>query len=443
MEDRFSRSVIAPDPQERRKIVVGNIPYSWYPTVSEDGSVRIIHPGTVGRRLFELSGDEDAARDYLEAVKDIAVTLPNGGLAYYYPRQVKISRLLGPDLAYSGMTAGDVLAGYVAVLRKHREASRWCNAREAYLALAFPWEQGGVNLGNRALLELPLFRSAPEVVLNGWLHALLFMGDYVQESSDGEAHDFMQNNLQFLSRTLSHYDDGACRLSRYSDCSPYRVSLAWDAKKEPDFHVFYKSRLDDLDNVVVRLEFLDNPDGAPSLYDNQLIAPMRRPGFVTATITASQKYDTVLVSKSGPFSVTLDPGRHDWMATTPKPTGKRIKTESTESDGDELHTVNLSSAQLGLMGGCATSFTKFKRQNYYHMQHVVALLYLAETAGCSKEVKDSYISYAEKWFEYAQRQDLPEGLSFAEPEDVMAALHRGKAIQHFDSFATLRKLSGL
>lgn len=292
-------------------------------------------------------------------------------------------------------------------------------------------------MGNRAILELPLFRSAPEVVLNGWLHALLFLNDYVQLCGNHRAERFLQRNLHFLSETLNEYDDEEIGLSKYSDASPYRISLNWEPGSSPNFYAYYRSKHAGLEDIVIPLERLNNPDGIPSLYDNQILGSGASSGHASATITSSSKYDTIILSPHTKFSVTIDPGRHNWTATTPGLSGQRIKLNSRRTDGGQLHGVNVS-AHVSLMAGCATTFTKFGNQNYYHMQHVVALLYLAKTCRCNRDIKHVLISYSQKWLSYAKHSVVPDGLVFTDPDEVLAGVQRGKPIKRYGSFRELQ-----
>lgn len=439
---RLSQTTIVDDPANRSKIIIDQLPYSWYPAVSGGQDTRIIHPGPIGRLLLELSHREPEVRAYLNAIEQFGVRLPNQGLAFYYPKSIKISRLLGPDYVYSGMTAADVLAGYTAVLRNIPDAKAWCHAKEAFLALSYPWDSGGVNFANHAILELPLFHSPPEIVLNGWLHALLFLHDYVETTMDEEADAFLRQNIAFLAKTLAQYDDEGTGLSRYSDSSPYRISIAFQRNQPLELFAYYQSKHAELENIVVPLSRLDNPEGEASPYDNQLLDIDVRRGVASAMITASQKYDTYLLSTNGPISITLDPGRHDWLATTPKASGRRIKLASQFIPGSEIHAVMLSTPQLDLIKGCHTSFTKTGRQNYYHVQHAVALLYLSKSGPWKPAERQAMEHYSLKWLEYMKTTLIPPGLSFSPLEDVLAALHRGKAIKRFASIEEILPARG-
>jgi len=432
---KFSRVVWVDPAADKLKRIVDGLPYTWYPTVSADQRVRVLHPGPIGRRLFKLADQADAAREFLAAMQNVGVRLPNGGLAFYYPKQIRIARLEGPDYVYSGMTAADVLAGYTAVLKKNPSAKSWCDAREAFLAMSYPWDKGGVNLAGRAILELPLFRSAPEIVLNGWLHALLFLQDYVTLTGDAEAADLLNNNVKFLASTLSHYDDETVGLSRYSDLSPYSISITCERDAEPCFYMYYKARCAGLDDVMIPLRILPDEFGR-SLYDNQLISWNARTGKGKATISFTQKYDGYLVSNKGPFTITIDTGRHDWQATVPKSGGKRVQLASQPLPGQEGHVADLQQIDSAFRGN-HTAFTKEGRKNYYHVQHVVALLYLARSGAWQKEDQEALTHYAVKWLGYMQNTIPPLDMAFATPQEVFAALHRGKAIRRFEKVEDL------
>ena len=435
-EIRFSKTATAPEPSDRLDFIAADgLPYSWYPTVPDSERVRILHPGGVGRRLYTLAKDPASAERYLHAMKSVGVRLPNGGWAWYYPRSIRISRLLGPDLKYSGMTAGDVLGGFTEVMRLHG-ATTWCHADDALKSLTFPWNEGGVSLNGVALLELPMFRSPPEVVLNGWLHSLLFLHDYAEISHDEGAAELLSDNLAFMAKTLHEYDDQETGLSRYSDATPYKVNIQWaKARTAPKFFVWYTSKHIEISDVVVKLDELVNPPGGPSLYDNQILA--RAEGSAQIQLTATQKFDTYLVCHGAPFSATVDPGLHAYDSTVPRRSGNLIQLDSqpVSNRTGGFHALAINEANL--MKGSPTAFSKKGGENYYHVQHIVALLYLSRFKAAQPWIKEGMEHYARRWMSVMKGGQVPVDRPFSDPQRVLTAMCGGKPIKHATNFVDL------
>ena len=75
-------------------------------------------------------------------------------------------------------------------------------------------------------LELPLFYSPPEIILNGWLHALLNYGDYVTEFPNLENRAIWNRNIRYLVDLLPSFDDPENRISLYSNTTPLHLREA-------------------------------------------------------------------------------------------------------------------------------------------------------------------------------------------------------------------------
>ena len=432
-EARMSKLVAAPDPAQRADFVGDDgLPYSWYPTVEGDGKWRVLHPGGVGRRLFELAQDAEASRIYLERMKTVGVKLPNGGWAWYYPRHIRISRLLGPDLKYSGMTAGDILGGYTEVLRRHPEAYQWCNPSDILESLYFPWQHGGVSLAGKAILELPLFRSPPELVLNGWLHALLFLNDYILVTQDARAQAFYEANVTFLAETLEDFHDRDTGLSRYSDLSPYKVRLAC-SEPEQQFLAWYGPKRSGLPELVYPLCPVDGKLGV-SPYDNQLLTRESDGKAKSAMVSSSAKYTTAIVS-TGPFKVTVDPGVTNYVSTVPLKSGRTLVVPAERIKGSGLYVASLQGVPL--LSGTPTTFSKAGQKNYYHVQHVVALYYLAKFGRVNRAVRDAFVYYAERWQRTLTEFRPPAEYAFYDPDHVLRAMQGGKPLRMVEQFKEL------
>ncbi len=118
-----------------------------------------------------------------EAVAGCLTELPNGGLALYYPRPFDHPL---PDQRVSLQRhRARKAAGRLLALHPRRRAQEACAglacgcARHRQIA-SVPFEQGGVCVDGKIILEAPNYRSCPETVLNGWIDVLLHLYDYLQ-----------------------------------------------------------------------------------------------------------------------------------------------------------------------------------------------------------------------------------------------------------------------
>jgi len=283
--------------------------------------------------------------------------------------------------------------------------------------LAYSYYDGGLNLNNAAQLEIPLFRSAPEVVLNGWIHALFFIKDYLEYSGDEEALALLRSNYAFLAQSLPRYHDERTGLSKYSDLVPYRVRL------EPggdDYSVLYipRSRFRGAisDSLVFELKQLDSR----SPYDNQVVKTNKV--YTLAWVACSSLYDTYLFRESGPFTLSVNTGVFSHKRATPASGGEKITIESQQMG--PYHVASLSSRRDELFCGFPTNFSKWGRENYYHVYHVVSLLCLLAmgsnddfNAAQRQEMK----KWIKKWMQAVDRH-TSQGLQFTSYEQLLKEL---------------------
>jgi len=394
-------------------IIVNDVPYYPYWQGKEDEFV--FHPMAYGSFFSDISCSASVEK-YLDAFVQMAHPLPNGGLLWYYPDNFQLNRFLGPDLHPSAISQGRILGGIVHLDQR-------CNlglsnlARRIFLGLAFDYYQGGLNLENRALLEIPLFRSAPEIILNGWLHALLFLSQYAKYYQDQEAYSLLRSNLEFLGKSLEGFHDPRTGLSLYSDLGPYRV------KVEPaveDLVVFYRSRVPEFDDLVFELDVIDHPTRSP--YDNQIIR--RTKAYIYAQVSCSQRYDTYLVSKEGPFTVTLTTGTYSPKKATPGRGGEEITLQS-EVNGD-FHVVHVTEVREKLFCGFPTNFLKWGKENYYHVYHIVALACLLATEDIPGHIRSEILRWMKGWMDTVE-QLSDKGYQFTSYEKMLEELHRHQA----------------
>ncbi len=425
-------SVYTPEEKNRQVIskdnivLVNDVPFFKY---WQDVKERyVFHPMAYGGFLSRLSCDEPIKK-YLSAAKKTAYRLPNGGLLWYYPDNFNLNRFLGPDISPSAIGQAQILGAIV-------DLDRRCNlnlkelARETYLGLAFPYYQGGVNLKDSFLLELPLFRSAPEVILNGWLHALLYLHQYATFYNDSEALELFRKNIFTLAQVLPSFHDSTTGLSLYSDLCPYRVRIYHPDGPPDNLYVFYKSRLPELDDLVFKLELIKEDS---SSYDNRIIKTTS--GWTDIWISCSQRYDTYLIGEGKPFSVEFNVGEYDPYQTTPAG-GETVKLQSKKLSNYSV--VHITSVRDKLFCGYPTNFSKFGiGKNYYHTYHVVALVCLLASADLPEEVYQTLKFWMHKWMQTIENWNSGKKLVFYDYQYVLKELYEHRAFLLTDNWNAL------
>jgi hypothetical protein len=397
-------------------IVNGVLFYRYWQNPEDD--YYVLHPMVLGRYLVRLATDPGVSA-YLDGVVQVAHRLPNGGLLWYYPDRYMLTRFLGPDLAPSAIAQGQILEG-VTTVDAVVPADLSKLARSVFKGLAFDYYRGGLNLAGLALLEVPLFRSPPEIILNGWLDALLHLRSYVEEYDDHEARRLFESNVRFLARSLDRFHDPKSGLSRYSDLCPYRVSVEWDDAGQRELTAFYKSRVSELDNLSFDLREIAHP--TRSAFDNQVIR--ETPTGIEAWVSCSQEYDTYLVSTSGPFTVRLVAGVYEPEHSTPGAGGATILIPSAPVDS--YHVAHLTSIRDELFCGYPTNFTK-NGVNFYHAYHVVALASLLALGAVPHDLAPTVGHWMNRWLEAAEATTREKGLTFAPFQTILDGIIKNGA----------------
>lgn len=412
-------------------LIDGHLPYYLYRSL-QDESLRVIHPMRLGRFLGDQAGAEEV-RDILDAALDIAFELPNGGLAWYYPRHYKVNRMTGENLKYSAISQGTLIAGLGAIAKQNDDIDdRY--ARRAFDALLWPYEKGGVNFDDRAILEMPSFAGPPENILNGWIDALLHVRDFAELYNDDKALRVFRSNIAFLVDVLPNFDDREAGLSRYSDLSPYRARVTLARPDDVDtMEVLYRPRIDGLPSIRVPLERVSDPDNF-SIYDNSILRQNGRTAFVW--LSCSQIFETVLIARSDYMVAEIDSGTLNRRQSTPGYGGTIIDFES-QADGD-LRQIAFT-AEDGLICGYPTNFSHDEGMNPYHVYHVVGLLLLALGDHVTDEQRSILIEWALRWHDDVERISHDEGLAFRDPDEWLRLIRNSQLKPDYRSFSELKR----
>lgn len=366
------------------------------------------HAMAYGYFLSKL--EPGSADTYLDGLVSSAFQVGTDGLLWFYPDNYPVSRMIDLYLP-SAISQGQILGGLLALADKGSSRARHL-LKPTFHGLAHPYWQGGINLNDKALIELPLVNAPPEIILNGWLHALLFLGSYAELSEEDEAKNLFASNIRFLSDVLQNFNDPVTGLSLYSDLSPYRVCMTSE-HSDLQYEVLYRSNSKSLDDVRTRLTNMTQ-EGDVSPYTNHISIITSNLKKKYGWVSLSKNYDTYIISEQ-PFFLEIDTGKYDPLKATPQRTGetKRIQSEPLS----EKHVIRLDTLD-GVFKGSPTNFAKKGGLNYYHVYHVVALAILLDkyTLPESAEVKMREMML--HWHKTMSSYEPPEGTRFAQLYDV-------------------------
>jgi hypothetical protein len=406
-------------PEQRLNLLLrSHTPYfNYYAQLEKE--VYVIHPMRMG--AFLVRNAQSTISDKLvKGVLSIAYELPNGGLAWYYPRHFKVARMLGRRLKYSAISQGTLMAGLAAQAKANPDIDKGLS-KAAFRALLWPYERGGVNLADRAVLEMPLFAGPPEIILNGWIDALLHTRDYAEAMHDDEAIAFFRRNIGFLVDILPLFDCRDAQISRYSDLSPYRAKISVARPEDVNtLEVLYRARIDGLPSIRVPLEKTHDPNNF-SPYENQILRQSGRNAFVW--LSCSQLYETIVVAKSTSLSAEINTGVLDRKQASPGIYGKVVKFESLEENGKRYFSF---SSNREFFGGYPTNFAKNAVENFYHVYHIVALLLLAVGKHIQQTEREIFVGWALRWIEDMHFIEKNENLRFRDPQSMLELVNKNQ-----------------
>lgn len=415
----------APPGYQSRILIVDDVPYAYYWQLKQE--TYVFHPQAWGRFVFNRADEESFKSKVYALTERVGFVLPNGGLAFYFPEHYPLGRFDGKDIHYSAFTQGQILAGYARLDQVMGTPESKDLLGRVKDGIFFPHEQGGVNLGV-AQLELPLFRANPEIILNGWLYALLHINDYAHLQKDESVARYVERSLQFFVDNHDAWYDQNLHLSRYSDTSPYTAVLTVE-DPEQQFSLVYKSKTPELGNYEIPVS-LDEKDEL-SAFDARITS--RRGKKLTMRLTCSGLFETHLVS-TRPFSATLSTGTYDTKRSAPGKGGTNVAFVSSA-----VGKVNAAQiAHPDLICGYPTNFAKSNNKNYYHIQHIVAMLYLANAPSYANPgLNEKLTAIAADWHKNTRRFSEKSISAFESEQRVLSGINAGKVLQQFTKASDL------
>jgi len=405
--------------------MIDNVPFYHY--WQDDVERYVFHPMAYGGFLARLNCDEPIEK-YVDEAIAMAHDLPNGGLLWYYPDNYQLNRFIGPDLSPSAISQGQIL-GSITNLNNRCQIDFSALARRIFLGLSYDYYDGGVNFQNSALLEIPLFRSAPEIILNGWLHALLHLNNYVVYYQDVQAKELLSANINFLATCLKNFHDEQTGLSLYSDLCPYSVRLHHETEKPQNLTVFYKSTIGDFNDLVFELKAIEHDTQSP--YDNQIIRQTK--SFTDIWISCSQHYETYIVSDK-PVNASFSTGKYSPGRSTPGKGGTDLKLRPDSIE--QYYVINVTSVRDMLFCGYPTNFSKLG-ENYYHAYHVVALACILASIDLPDETRASLTKWMERWVDTIESFGKSEKFKFTSYDKILRDLFKHKVFTLTDDWDKL------
>jgi len=425
--------------RNQKTIINDNIPFSRYWQL-KDKKAFVLHPMVLGRYIYNNAEKLASDTVFKEKLKQVGYQLSNGnGMAYYYPEHYPLNRMLGPDIAYSAISQSEILSGFMKI---NEYSSLYKDElKSSFDALVFDYYKGGVNLADKALLEIPLIRSAPEIILNGWLYALLHLNDYVRIYKDTMATRVLHSNLEFMAQNIDVWYDQENNISLYSDMSPYRGKIEFtDAqlKSDYDLSIRYVSKVKDFKDQLIELNEDTLKYGA---YDNHIT--FKKDNTVGLYFNYGSFFETVIESDSE-FQLSFYNGSYDPLRSSPNSKGDHIKLNSKGNLATGKYYVNISETKTNMFAGYPTNFSKKGNKNHYHVIHIVGILYLVNNVeDLDPQVKETLILAAKKWYLNTLNYEHYDIKKFSSPQSILDGINRGKTIIDTDSISTLFEMSNI
>lgn len=344
-------------------IIKNGIPYSLYWQGDDDYR---LHPMKIGRWLF-YNNDLDNLNNILK----ISKLLPNGGLSWYYPNDYKLNRMIGKTF-YSCISQSEFLSAFCLLYDNKLIDIGLLN--QVFDSFLYDGE-GGIFY-NDSLLELPLDRNYPEIILNGWLHAITRIIDYYKLT--GLQKEFLDKNLKKLSEILYKFDDEEHKLSKYSDMCPYKITIL----NSKNTYVLYDNNL----------KYDLNDKYSDCIYDTQIVNIIDNKKIAYVGISSNTK--TILINDTE-FTIIIDPGVYSLLKSLPINSGNKIEFNSQYDSNKNYHFIDINNDKL--FKGYPTNFAK-SGFNFYHIQHIICLLIINNDY--KSEYSHIFDYYIKKWSNY-------------------------------------------
>ena len=344
--------------------IFNGIPYHKYDASSE----YLFHPMRAGRWLYNNASVEN----YQNFMK-ISEIGDNDSILWYYSDKYKLARMLNKKVT-SCISQAEFLSAFCKLYKKRliplKEVERVFNSFKI-----------SELIYKDALIELPLPYNHPEIILNGWLHAISRIIDYYKITKQND--DLLEKTIFRLSQMIHIFDDPERKLSKYSDLTVYKLKIfnVNNAKiKYTKDHIF---------------DLTYNPKF--SLYDCSLERDMGKYHFANIGITNNVHHRII---NDEPFKIEITEGKYLPSNTIPTTGGNLITVNSTPFGSK--HSLIIPTEKL--IKGYPTPFSKNGGTNYYHTYHVVALKDIVKSY--PTEHNKLFSEYADLWESYIDNRNF-------------------------------------
>lgn len=338
--------------------IVNGIPHHKYDKNSE----YLFHPMRAGRWLFN-----NATTENYENFLKIARTEDNDSLVWYYPKGYQLSRMLNREVT-SCISQAEFLAAFCKMYQMN--ILPLSMLEKVFRSFEIP-----DLIYKDALIELPLPKNHPEIILNGWLHAISRIIDYYRITN--EKSDLLERTLFRLSEMLPLFDDSERKISNYSDLTIYKIKI----------YNSNNTKIKYTKDFIFDMEYDENY----SLYDCGFERNMGKYQFANIGVTHGVNHRLI---NDLPFKIEMNTGTYSPISTLPLMNGEKIIVESTPFGSK--HSLIIPTDNL--FKGYPTPFSKNGGANYYHTYHVVALRDIAKTY--PTEHSKLFNEYADLWESY-------------------------------------------
>jgi hypothetical protein len=338
--------------------IVNGIPHHKY----DKNSDYLFHPMRAGRWLFN-----NATKENYENFLKIATPKENDSLVWYYPDGYKLARMLNREVT-SCISQAEFLAAFCKMYQM--KILPLSVLEKIFRSFEIP-----ELIYKDALIELPLPKNHPEIILNGWLHAISRIIDYYKITN--EKSDLLERTLFRLSEMLPIFDDPKRKISNYSDLTIYKTKV-YNASN---------TKIKYTKDFIFDLTY----DNKHSLYDCSFERDMGKYHFANIGVTYGVNHRLI---NDLPFKLEMFEGKYYPTTTLPQMEGEKIIVESTPFGSK--HSLIIPTENL--FKGYPTPFSKNGGANYYHTYHVVALRDIAKSY--PTEHSKLFNEYADLWESY-------------------------------------------
>lgn len=336
-------------------------------------------------------------------------------LVFWYPEDIRPVRNRRPH--YSGLTQSHYLVVFDRLARATGSREFAGAAHRVLRSLQIPVEEGGVlyRRGYGSIIaETPC--TPNDVVLNGWLTAMVNVHEYAEAADSEEARDLFADNLSALRAVIEQFDVPALRNSRYGSAGfayfrlmlpprrpgadPYQIADLALAVPEEGTYAIGAAAGDRWQLYAFEKDVEIATAGGLQLGGRQLrlnlvlnLLPFPQPNELVFTVSGSV---------AGTCTLQMRFAGYNPLATAPNHQPRWIDVASAQLDSGHSPVRLPIPWEHADLVAYPTSFLKRvdgDAYNVYHFLHIDQLRRLHRLTGdpLLLEIADRWTSYVEEW----------------------------------------------